>query len=408
MTTTASRRRPTRALVVAAALTLALLAAACGSDTSSSTTTTGSDTTADASGSTSDTFRIGLQGPLTGSLADLGQGMLRGAEMAAETLNADGGIDGRQVEIVPIDDAGDPDTGEAAATEAIDAGLDAVAGPYNSGVGSVTLPLYIDAGLVPMRLTSADSTAGLGFTLQPMTSQIAPAAVTAITTWAEADRVALIVDSTEEYTQDAAAAMEELLPEAGVTITGVEEIQPGADSYTDAVEAALATDPELVYVVTYSPEAGAIAQDMAAADRSDIRCLIDYGGYDDGFVAAAGDAGARCSLVGVPAPDDFPDSASLVAAFEDTFDAEPGAWTPYTHDSVLLLADAIERAGSTDPEALTEALATTSGWTGWTGTVSFDADTGDREPAPVTVDTLGDDGHLHVDDTWAAAVGFTY
>ena len=63
---------------------------------------------------------------------------------------------GKQVEIVPIDDAADPATGVTAATAAaaIAAGLDGVIGPYDSGVGVQTLPLYEQAGMVPMRLTS--------------------------------------------------------------------------------------------------------------------------------------------------------------------------------------------------------------------------------------------------------------
>jgi hypothetical protein len=78
-----------------------------------------------------------------------------------------------------------------------------VVGPYNSGVGAETLPLYLAAGVVPIRLTSADATAGLGFTLQPMTSQIAPAAADALTKWAEAKSVAIIYDQSALVTTEA-------------------------------------------------------------------------------------------------------------------------------------------------------------------------------------------------------------
>ena len=87
-----------------------------------------------------------------------------------------GGIAGRMVEIVAVDDGADHTTGVAAAGAAIEAGLDGIVGPCNSGVGADTLLLYIEAGLVPIRLTSDDSTAGFGSRLQPMTSQIAPMA----------------------------------------------------------------------------------------------------------------------------------------------------------------------------------------------------------------------------------------
>ena len=140
-----------KALVLLSLPALALALGACG----------GSD-----SGSgNSDTVRIGLEGPLSGDQKVTGEGMLNGAKLAAKELNAKGGIDGKQVEIVPIDDAADADTGVKAANAAVKEGLDGVIGPYNSGVGIKTLPIYEEAGLVPIRLTSDSDTNGMGFTL---------------------------------------------------------------------------------------------------------------------------------------------------------------------------------------------------------------------------------------------------
>jgi branched-chain amino acid transport system substrate-binding protein len=402
---TSPPRRPLFAAVAFSAV-LATTLVACGSDTpdSSAPDTTAAGTTAtdiDAA-----TLRIGLEAPLSGAQEALGQGMLRGAELAAGALNADGGVLGRQVEIVPIDDQADPDDTEAEAEAAVAAGLDAVVGPYNSGAGAVSLPIYIDAGLVPLRLTSADTTAGLGFTLQPMTSQIAPTAATAIVDWAGAETVAIVVDDTQEYTNLAAEATEALLTNSGVTITSVTNITPGSTSYADAVTTALADTPDLIYVVTYYPEAAAIAADVQASG-SDVTCMIDYGGFDDAYITSAGiETAQTCSVLGVPSPGDFTGSDALVSAFEDAFDTSPGSWSPYTYDSVMLLADAIERANGTEASALTTALAATSGWSGWTGTVAFEADTGNRVPAPVTVNTVTNDGTFTVDPSWATAVGF--
>ena len=132
----------------------AFLVAGCGGSDSDTGGTAGSSS-----------FRLGLEAPLSGEQSVLGQGMLKGAELAADRLNQKGGIEGKEVEVVPIDDAADPETGVEAAEEAIDEGLDGIVGPYNSGVGVETLPLYIDAGLVPVRLTSDNSTNGLGYTL---------------------------------------------------------------------------------------------------------------------------------------------------------------------------------------------------------------------------------------------------
>ena len=379
--------------VLAALVAVVTIAAGCSSSTSSKS---------------SNTLRIGLEATITGSLAELGQGMLNGAKQAATYVNANGGVGGKKIEIVAIDDKGDPDAGVAAANAAVKAGLDAIVGPYNSGVGLKTLPIYTAAGLVPLRLTSSDETAGMGFTLQPMTSQIAPVATDALVKEIKASSVALIVDTTTDYTKAAAQAMTTSLGTAGVKITTTESITPGAKSYTDTVTKVLATNPSAVYVITYYPEAGLIAQAMLASNTT-VKCLADYGAYDNGYITAAGiPAAQKCPVVGVPAPSDFPNSATLVAAYTKQFNSAPGSWSPYTYDSVTLLADAIGRAGSTSATALKSALAATSGWKGWTGTVAFEATTGNRIPAPVTVNTVTSAGVFQVDPAWITATGFTY
>ncbi|MFM7061479.1 MAG: branched-chain amino acid ABC transporter substrate-binding protein, partial [Actinomycetes bacterium] len=300
-------RRPFLAAVGLVAVGALALGACSSSDSSSPATTT--------TAAASETIRIGLEGPLTGDQKDTGIGMLRGARLAAQEINAKGGIDGKQVVIVPIDDQADPEVAEAAAKKAIRAGLDAVVGPYNSGAGLVTLPLYIEAGLVPLRLTSSDQTSGLGFTLQPMTSQIAPVATKAITNDFKAKKVAIIFDTTQDYTTAANTAMQTQLRAAGVTITIDEGIEPGASSYASTVTKVAATGPDLVYVITYYPEGGLIAKAMYDAQATP-KCFADYGAYDPGFIDAAGEAAAKaCPVVGVPAPDDFPDSADLIAAY---------------------------------------------------------------------------------------------
>ncbi|MBJ7348574.1 MAG: branched-chain amino acid ABC transporter substrate-binding protein [Thermoleophilaceae bacterium] len=352
--------------------------------------------------------RIGLEGPLTGSQKSVGIGMLNGARLAADELNAAGGIGGKKVSIVAIDDAADPPTGVAAAKAAIAGGLSGVVGPYNSGVGAETLPLYIDAGLVPVRLTSADETEGLGYTLQPMTSQIAPVATKAITSWLKAKTVAIVFDDSQTYTKSANDAMKSKLEQAGVKIVADQAIKPGKKSYESAVTKLDKLKPDLIYAITYYPEGGLIAKAMFEA-KSPATCLADFGAYDNGFIKAAGTKAAQdCSVVGVPAPDDFPNSAKPLAAFKKSFNAAPDIWTPYVYDSVNILADAAAKAGGFDSTKLKSALDAEAKWQGWTGEVTFDPTTGNRLPAPVAVVTANSSGVFHVDKSWAKASGFSH
>jgi branched-chain amino acid transport system substrate-binding protein len=373
---------------------LATVAAGCGSSSSND--------------GGSDVFRVGLEAPLSGEQSTLGKGMLKGAELAASQLNEKSGIEGKQVEVVPIDDAADPATGVKAAKSAIAAGLDGIVGPYNSGVGIETLPLYKKAGLVPIRLTSDNSTNGLGFTLQPMTYQIAPVASKALTGWLHAKTVAIAYDPTQNYTVSVSKALKGSLEKAGVTVTAFEKVQPGKKDYADVVEKLAATKPDVVYAAVYFPEGGLIAKEMREA-KVESQCVADYASYDTGFVETAGIAAARaCPVVGVPAPEDFAGSASKVADYRGEFDEDPGTWSPYTYDSLNFLADGVEKAGGTSAKKLTNALDGVSDWKGWTGAVTIDSHNGNRQPATVVIVDTNAKGQLHVDEDWAKAVGAPY
>jgi ABC-type branched-subunit amino acid transport system substrate-binding protein len=350
------------------------------------------------------TVRIGLEAPLTGDQKDIGIGMLRGAQLAAQRLNAAGGIGGKQVEIVPIDDAADPATGVTAATAAIAAGLDGIVGPYNSGVGAQTLPLYIAAGLVPIRLTSADSTNGLGLTLQPMTYQIAPVAAEALTDWLDASNVAIVYDDSTLYTQTVSSALRSELEAADVTITAFEPIQPGARTYASTIDKVVATNPDAIYLATYYPEGGLIAKEMYRK-KVKAQCVADYGAYSIAYPEVAGVKAARaCPVVGVPAPDEFSGAKPYVIAYRNKFDGAPGVWAPYTYDSVNFLAQGVAKAGGFESAALTSALAQLSGFSGWTGSVTIDPTTLNREPATVVVLATDKRGILRIDQRWAKAV----
>jgi branched-chain amino acid transport system substrate-binding protein len=352
-------------------------------------------------------WRIGLEGPITGSQSSVGMGMLDGAILAAENLNAHRGLLGRPVQIVPIDDQANPTVGVAAVKAALKAGLDGVVGPYNSGVGAQVLPLYAKARIVPIRLTTAASTEGYGVTLQPMEDQIAPVAVTALTTWQKATSVAVIYDSTSPYTVGVAAQVQSSLAAQGVTVTSMTPITEGQSDYTSVVTQALSGHPSALYAAVYYPEGGLIAKEVLASGTSST-CLADYASASTGYVTAAGLAAAQnCPVLGVPAPSDFAGSAPLVARFQARFHTAPGLWSPYSYDSVNLLAQAATRAHTLEQVPLAKALYGTTGFTGWTGTASILRPSGNRSPAPVTVDVPDAAGDLHIDAAWAAAVGAT-
>src|SRR5262245_28676483 len=118
---------------------------------------------------------IAVEGPQSGSQAANGLDQLRGVRLAVKELNARGGLwNGRRVAIFAADDKGDATRAKPVARTVIAKGIRFVIGPYNSSVGIENLPLYRRHHTLPLWMTSRDETAGLGATVQPMNTQIAP------------------------------------------------------------------------------------------------------------------------------------------------------------------------------------------------------------------------------------------
>ena len=111
-----------KVLAVLMALTLVVLCfAACGSDDAAS------------GGSTGDTIKIGLSGPLTGDNAQYGIGVQNGAQLAVDEINAAGGINGVQIEFRMEDDEADAEKAANAYNVLKDWGMQLSLGTVTSG-----------------------------------------------------------------------------------------------------------------------------------------------------------------------------------------------------------------------------------------------------------------------------------
>ena len=337
-------------------------------------------------------LRIAVEGPQTGSQAPNGLDQLRGVRLAVRQLNAHGGLwNGRKVAIFAANDKAEAARGKTVARQVIGKGIHFVIGPYNSSVGLANLSLYRGHRVLPLWMTSEDKTGGLGATVQPMNSQIAPIEAR----YAEqlhVKRVAMLVDDTANgaFTMGMAIRLRADLAHDGVSVswTSVEETTAqGLPStyYADEVSKALATHPDLLYVSTYFPEGVRIAQALPEADATPP-CLMGLANVDDAFVAKTTLSQAqRCVFSGVPAATEMPSAKSYVGRYRAAFAKKPGVWGSFTYDSARILFRAINRAKSSDFAQVERALRLTKGFQGATGTVTIDPKTGYRKTVPVSI-----------------------
>lgn len=337
-------------------------------------------------------LRVAVEGPQTGSQAPNGLDQLRGVRLAVSQLNAHGGLwNGRKVAIVAADDKAEAARGKTVARRVIAKRIHFVIGPYNSSVGLANLSLYRKHHVLPLWMTSEDKTGGLGATVQPMNSQIAPIEAR----YAEqlhVKRVAMLVDDTANgaFTRGMATRLRADLTHDGVSVSWMSIKETTAKGlpgtyYPDEVAKALATKPDLVYVSTYFPEGARIAKALAN-EGSSPPCLMGLANVDNAFVAQTTLSQAeRCVFSGVPAATEMPSARKYVGRYRAAFGKKPSVWGSFTYDSARILFRAINRAKSVDVAKVERALRRTKGFHGATGTIAINAKTGYRKTVPVSI-----------------------
>jgi len=330
---------------------------------------------------------IAVEAPLTGSQSNNGIDMYRGVKLAVDQINAKGGVLGRKVRLIKADDQANPELALSTAKDVQAAGAVAVVGPFNSSVGVVNLPFYVQNRIVPVQMTSTDQTTGLGVTVQPKNSQISPVEIAYMQDgygFSGCPSVVMLVDPSD-YTVGMADRVDKGMmcgdgaPKKRILIT------TGLTDYTAQVAEAVALRPDILYVSTYYPEGAAIARAILAS-KTKAKCFMGLANVDPAFVTQAGLPAARnCTFSGVPAAAQLPSATSYVKAYKKAFGAQPGVWGTFTYDSAMMLFAAMEKAGSTDYAPVLKNLRTTKGYLGQTGTINMNTKTGNRVKPPVSI-----------------------
>jgi branched-chain amino acid transport system substrate-binding protein len=335
---------------------------------------------------------IAVEGPQSGAQAANGLDQLRGVRLAVRQLDARGGLwDGRKVLVYAADDKGDTADAQAVARGVIAKGIHFLIGPYNSSVGIANLGLYRGNHVLPLWMTSSDETAGLGVTVQPMNTQIAPIEARYVTRIG-AKHVAMLVDDTANgaFTKGTAERLRSAVLRTGASVTWTsiqETTTPGLPSnyYAQQVAKALSSNPDLVYVSTYFPEGIEIAKALRAA-ASKPRCLMGLANVDNGFLAQTTLAQAqRCFFDGVPAATEMPSARTYVRQYRRTFHIQPSVWGTFTYDSARILFAAINSAKSCSLGAVEYRLRHTKDFRGETGPITINPKNGYRTNVPLSI-----------------------
>ncbi len=321
-------------------------------------------------------LKIGIMVPTTGSEATYGKDMENAIQIAVDEINAEGGILGKKVVTTTGDAACDPQMATAAASKLVSSDVTAVVGGYCSGATLPTLSIYGDAN-VPLVIPAANSTKlipnnpGNAFMINGTGAHQAQKA-TALFERLGAEKIA-IVHQGDGYSEDLAKITNDVWEEDGHEVVAFEVVNKGEQDFSSLVTNVRSKSPDLLYWTAYYADGGMLIKQLRQGGYEG-EIVVGDGSNSPKLMEIAGNAAEGVYVTSNPLVEYLPAAKKFMEDYKARFNNDPGPYSALSYDGLYLLADAIERAGSTDKEAIIKALAETEGLEGLAGKVSFTED----------------------------------
>jgi len=304
-------------------------------------------------GAHADTIKIAIAGPFTGAVTQYGAMVKEGVDTAVEMINASGGVLGKQLEAVVMDDACEPKQGPVVANRVVNDGIHYVVGHVCSGATIAATNIYDSEGvlMISPSATAPAVTDGKNYEMIFRTigrdDQQGPAAAKFIIETIKPQAVAVLHDK-QSYGQGIAAAVRDELEKAGVKVAMFEGINAGDSDYSAVITKIRSSGADFVYYGGYHPEMGLLLR-QGAEQGLNVKFMGPEGVGNPDINAIAGNA-VDGMLVTLPA--DFtqdPANADVVKAFEDKKRNPGGAFQLTAYAATAAIAEGIKGAGEDDP-----------------------------------------------------------
>lgn len=309
-----------------------------------------------------DVIKIGVAGAHSGELRSYGLPTLEAANLVVNDINARGGILGKKVVVVEGDDACKPEVAANVASKLATDGVSVVLGHICSGATKTGLGIYKEAKIITMSPSATNTDLTLSGTYPNFFRTIGSDDYQAkimtdfalkklrLTTFA-------IIHDKADYGKDVAESAKRYLESKGAKVVLFEGITPGAVDYSAIVQKIKRSKAQMVVYGGYHPEAAKIVMGMRNKKMKTL-FISDDGVKDDTFIKVAGKSAEGVYATG---PSDTSKNPMAVAANEQhrkVYGADPGAFYLNAYAAALCLLQAIDKAGSTDFNAVSKALRT--------------------------------------------------
>lgn len=323
------------------------------------------------------TVKIGGLAPLTGSLAIYGLTTTNGAELAVKEINANGGINGKQIDYIVLDTKGDATESVMAYNKLVDDKVAAVIGDITSKptVAVAEIAAQDNMPMITPTGTQVDITeAGPNVFRVCFTN---PYQGTVLATLAkerfDAQTAGILVNNSSDYSDGIAKAFTEQAEKLGINITVKEGYADGDRDFRAQLTKISTVNPDVLLIPEYYEQASLIA---AQAREMGVKSIFVGSDGWDGISKTLDETAYKVIENSYftnhfSMQDESPKIQNFIKAYKDTYKEDPSAFSALGYDAVYMMKEAIEKAGSTEKQAIVDALKGIE-YDGITGYLTFD------------------------------------
>jgi branched-chain amino acid transport system substrate-binding protein len=303
---------------------------------------------------------IATVGPMTGQYATFGEQMKAGAEMAVKDLNAAGGVLGQKVKLLVEDDACDPKQAVAIANKLASEGVVFVAGHFCSGSSIPASQVYTEEDILQISPASTNPklTEEGGPNVYRTCGRDDQQGVVAGNYIADhfGDKKIAILQDKTAYGKGLADETKKQLEKRGIKPEMYLAYTAGEKDYSALVSKLKEAGIDVVYIGGYHTEAGLIIR-QAFEQGYKPQLISGDALVTDEYWKITGPTGEGTLMTFSPDPRKNPDAAPVVKRFRDE-GIEPEGYVLYTYGAIQAWAQAVEKAGTTNTEAVEKVLNT--------------------------------------------------
>ena len=304
-------------------------------------------------------IKVGIAGPLSGSALNTGEQQEIGAQKAFNHLNDKGGLLGKEIVVISVDDACEPRQAEAVAKQLVSEGVVFVVGHVCSACSIPVSKIYEKAGIIMISPASTnpkvtDEGGPNVFRVIGRDDQQGTIAGDYLANNHSKRNIAIIHDG-QAYGLGLAEITKRQLNKRGVTEVLFDSYAPDQNDYKSIVNKLVNKKTDVLYAGGYLTDIGIILR-QAKKELPNLRLFSGDALVNVQFLFVAGEAGEGTYFTFGPDMRLKPEARDVVAAIREEDAYEPDGYTLYSYGAVQAWAQAVKQAGSLEPKAVIDAL----------------------------------------------------